>query len=125
MKSILATLALLTVTAGASAQTPIWGVAQTRCAAYLAGSPADPRYADWISGYVVGQAVASPTPNLDTDADMETLRTWLPTYCRAHPDDHMMSAAVAFMREKGLPIVKRVHFGAPPAPAPGLRRNPA
>ena len=71
---------------------------ETRCDAYLSVNPADPRYADWISGYVIGQSVASQTPNLTSAADMDTLRAWLPAYCRAHPDEHMMSAAVAFMR---------------------------
>ena len=116
MKRLCVALALLAIGAGASAATPIWGVGETRCAAYLAGNAADPRYADWISGYVMGQSVAAQSPDLPSAADMETLRAWLPTYCRAHPDDPIMSAAVAFMRENGLPMVKRVRFGAPATP---------
>jgi len=115
VKSLVAALALAAASTGAPGQTAIWGVGETRCDAYLAGNVADPRYADWISGYIIGQAVASQTPDLTPAANMDTLRAWLPAYCRAHPADHMMSAAVAFMREHGLPIVKRVRFGAPQA----------
>jgi len=123
VKSFVAALALVAATTGASAEAPIWGVGETRCDAYLAGNVSDPRYADWISGYIVGQAVASQTPDLTSAANMDTLRAWLPAYCSAHPADRMMSAAVAFMRENGLPIVKRVRFGAP-EPAPRAPQRP-
>jgi hypothetical protein len=123
LKRLCAALALLAASAGALAATPIWGVGETRCDAYLSGNAADPRYADWISGYIIGQSVASQTPDLTTAADMDTLRAWLPAYCRAHPEDRMMSAAVAFMRENGLPMVKRVRFGAP-EPAPRAPQRP-